>query len=143
MELSSKSYKKAYENLSNVIANARKGLDFASGNKRTNSIQSYEEFVKAIRLIVFSTVLLHSYDEREVCFKPIFLLTSDEENLIASKLEELIRECSEQRLTIDTYSLRTLKTKEDKDRVAQVQNIYDSILKITYQYIRYEELQSA
>ena len=105
--------------------------------------QPPSKFVVVIRLIVFSTVLLHSYDEREVCFKPIFLLTSDEENLIASKLEELVRECSEQRLTIDTYSLRTLKTKEDKDRVAQVQNIYDSILKITYQYIRYEQLQNA
>ena len=108
--------------LDKVIENVMKGLDYAG-----NSVESFEECAKATRLIVFSTILRHSYDEGRRCFKPIFMLSEEKQKLIGDKLESIVEELERRKANV------RIRIFEKKDK-SKVQNMFDSVLKIVYPY---------
>ena len=111
--------------LDKVIENAMKGLDYAG-----DSVESFEECAKATRLIVFSTILRHSYDEGRRCFKPIFMLSEEKQKLIGDKLEAIVEELSKRKDKVKTTGIFGIKAKKSR-----VQNMFDSVLKIVYPYV--------
>ena len=84
---------------------------------------------KATRLIVFSTILRHSYDKGRRCFQPIFTLSEEKQKLIGDKLELIVEELSKRKDKVKTGILGT------KAKKSRVQNMFDSVLKIVYPYV--------
>ena len=125
IEITNKSYNDAYQTLDRVIENAMKGLDYAC-----DSVESFEECAKATKLIVFSTILRHSYDEGRRCFKPIFMLSEEKQKLIGDKLESIVEELSKRKDKVKTTGIFGIKAKKSR-----VQNMFDSVLKIVYPYV--------
>ena len=123
IEITNKSYNDAYQTLDKVIENAMKGLGYAG-----DSVESFEECAKATRLIVFSTILRHSYDEERQCFKPIFMLSEEKQILIGEKLESMVEELERRKANV---RIRIFETKVK----SRVQDMFDSVLKIVYPYV--------
>ena len=123
-------YEKAFGTLDKVIDNAITGLSHFKG---TNiSLESFEEYIKAARLIAFSTVLLHSYENEKKVFLPYFLLSSRVQNVISDKLEDVVKDCLDQK---ENVNVKTLRIFEDKGKKSIVQDMLDSLLKVAYPYI--------
>ena len=122
-------FEEAFETLQKVIDNAIKGLNLVKG--KNISIESFGEHIKAARLIAFSTILRHSYDKREKMFTPKFLLSSKAQMVIGDKLEAVVKDCREQKENVNVKTLFI----EIEGKKSAVQNMLDSLLKVTYPYI--------
>ena len=122
-------YEEAFENLKEVILNAKKGLNLVKG--KGISIESFGEYIKAARLIAFSTILRHSYQKKEKIFLPIFMLSADNEKVISDKLESVVNDCLEQKESVNVKTM--FRVNEGKKTL--VQDMLDSLLKVTYPYI--------
>ena len=125
-EIICESFEDAHETLQKVIDNAIKGLNLVKG--QNISIESFVEYLKAARLIVFSTILRYSYKKEEKVFVPYFLLSSKAQMLIAVKLEAVVKDCLEQK---ENVNIKTLFI-ENEEKKSVVQDMLDSLLKVTY-----------
>ena len=122
-------YEESFETLQKVIDNAKKALNLVKG--KNISIESFGDYIKAARLIAFSTILRHSYDRKEKVFLPKFLLSSKSENVISDKLESVVKDCLEQKENVNVKTVFV----ESKEKKSVVQDMLDSLLKVTYPFI--------
>ena len=122
-------FEEAFETLQKVIDNAIKGQNLVKG--KNISLESFGEYIKAARLIVFSTILRHSYSKKEKMFVPKFLLSSKAQMVIGDKLEAVVKDCLEQK---ENVNIKTL-FRENEGKKSMVQDMLDSLLKVTYPYI--------
>ena len=128
-EIINNCYEEAFENLRDVILNAKKGLNLVKG--KDISIESFGEYIKAARLIAFATILRHSYEKNEKIFLPSFLLSFDNEKVIGDKLESVVKDCLEQKENVNVKTLFI----ENEGKKSVVEEMLDSLLKVTYPYI--------
>ena len=92
----------------------------------------FRECCKAVRLLVFATILQASYDEEKRVFLSPDKLPEQSLDFIQSELEDIISRSSEQKNSVNARSFG-LFTSESKK--SEVQDLLDSILQITYPYI--------
>lgn len=91
----------------------------------------FRECCKAIRLLIFATILQASYDEERRVFISPDKLPTTQLSFILRELEDIISRSSEQKknVKLKSFGLFTVATK------SEVQDLLDSILKIAYPYI--------
>ena len=91
----------------------------------------FRECCKAIRLLIFATILQASYDEENRVFLPPNKLPSKSLDFIRRELEDIISRSSEQKknVKLKSFGFFTVAKK------SEVQDLLDSILKIAYPYI--------
>jgi len=125
----SEDFKLAFEKLPLLMDNATTAFHYA--NKKNIGIESYRECCKAIRLLIFATILHASYDEERWVFISPDKLTTKKLSYILRELEDIISRSSEQKknVKLKSFGLFTVTKK------SEVQDLLDSILKITYPYI--------
>ena len=90
----------------------------------------YRECCKAVRLLVFATILQASYDEENRVFLSPDKLPKQQMDSIKSELEDIVRRSSEQKNNVKLKSFGFTVAKK-----SEVQDLLDSILKIAYPYI--------
>ena len=88
------------------------------------------ECCKAVRLLVFATIIKASYDEENRVFLSLDKLPKQQLESIQSELEDIIRRSSEQKNKVKLKSFGFTVVKK-----SEVQGPLDSILKIAYPYI--------
>jgi len=122
-------FKLAFEKLPLLIDNATTAFHYA--NKKDIGIESYRECCKAIRLLIFATILQASYDEERRVFISPDKLPTTKLSYILRELEDIISRSSEQKknVKLKSFGFFTVAKK------SEVQDLLDSILKITYPYI--------
>ena len=129
-EIENDSYDDAYKSFKDVIENATKAFHYVSGKKV--DIQSFQEYVKAIQLLIISRISRYSYDKDKKCFLPFPTLPSNKVKLIGDFLEDLVKKSLSQKTNVKTKFFSFNSQSEQKEKI---QDILDQILKICYSYI--------
>ena len=91
----------------------------------------FRECCKAVRLLIFSTILQASYDEEKRVFLSPNKLPTKSLDFIRRELENIISRSSEQKNNVKLKSLGFFTVAKK----SEVQDLLDSILKIAYPYI--------
>ena len=121
----------AYKKIEKLADNAETAFCYIDGKDGKFSVESYRECSKAVRLLIFATILSESYDENKKCFLTPDKLPSKKVSFIGKILEEIAIKCIEQKKNVKITSW----AKEDSSKKSEAQDILDSILKLTYPHI--------
>ena len=81
--LLNQSYSIAYEKLGKVYDEAMTAFSYADKKK---NVKSYQDKIEAVRLVMFSQILLLSYDEEKKVFLPYCMLPDNKKRNIAHEL---------------------------------------------------------
>ena len=122
-------FKNAYQNLNLVIVKSNEAFDLTA--RKDINVDTYFECLKAMKLIVFSTILIYSFNEEKDIFEIYAKVSESSKRLIAIQLEEINEKCIELKKNVKTTILG-IKSKEKKE---QTQDVLNEILKITYPFI--------
>jgi len=123
-------FKLANDQLHDLIRDARTAFHYA--NDEDIKIESYRECCKAVRLLIFATILQASFDEDKKVFLPPDKLPQEKLDFILQRLEDIIGGMSKQK---DNVKLKSFGLFTSDSKKSEVQDLLDSILKITYPYI--------
>ena len=118
----------ANKTLEKVIDKATDGLNNME-DKYVN-LETFKECGTAVKLIVFSKILVFSYDSKMKLFLPYLLLSADRRELIAKELRTQVDRCIALRANVKLGGLFT-----DKQERKEVQEIVETILQRTYPYM--------
>ena len=103
--------------------------------KKGNGKKEFKNAVFAKQLLAFGKIMTFSYEKERNHFLPFHILPSSKKELIAKELENIANDIIAQAKNIQPKILNRLLpggTKKDK---GEIQNLVDSILRITYPYI--------
>ena len=93
--------------------------------------KALRECCKATRLLIFATILQASFDQKEEVFLSLDKLPQQSLSLIRHELENITKQSIEQKSNVKTTSFGVFTVAKK----SEVQDLLDSILKITYPYI--------
>ena len=119
----------AYQNLNLVVVKSNEAFELTA-NKDINT-DTYSECLKAMKLIVYATILKYSFNKEKEIFEIYAKLSNSIKKLIAIQLEEINEKCIKLKKNVKT----TIWGFESKEKLEQSQDVLDEILKITYPFI--------
>ena len=125
----SKNFRMANTTLEKVIDKATDGLNNIDDEEM--NIDTFRECGTALKLIIFSKLLVYSYDLNLKIFIPHYLLAASTQELISTELETLVNRCIGLRQNVKFGSLFDDKAKKK----CEAQKILNTILQVVYPYI--------
>ena len=123
-------YKNAYETLKLIKEKATTGIVYA--DRKDISIKDFEEAVRCYKILILSKILLYSYDEKREFFLPIDVLSEKNRVLIGKEIHGVVDQCIKLQKKVKTKSWMLEKSSKKE----KAQNIIDSILQVSYPYMR-------
>ena len=113
-----------------ITDNAQIAYEYASGKGK--DAENFKKCIASVKLIVFSKIMIFSFDEDEGKFLPFFLVIKSKPELIARELEDEVMSVMNLQKKIKTSKwLHGSKKKE----MSEIQDLGDAILKMCYTYI--------
>ena len=119
----------AYKNLNLVVVKSNEAFELTA-TKYIN-VETFNECTKALKLIIYSTILKYCYNEEKKTFEVYSNISPANKKIIAVQLEEIAEKCIKLKPNVKTtkFGFERAKKKEAS------QNVLDEILKITYPFI--------
>ena len=124
-------FEDAYKRIDKLDTEATTAYNYADGNDL--SVKEFREWVKAIRLKMFATIMNASYDAEAKVFLPSNKLPNNKVAQIGLELEGIVKRCLEQKSKVDTTKF--FGAKDSSMKKSKAQDILDSVLKMAYPYI--------
>lgn len=90
-EIMNGSFSDAFENLKLVIVKANEAFELTA--TKDINIETFSECMKAIKMIMYSTILKYCYNKEKDVFELYAGLPSSKKKIIATQLQDLIEKC--------------------------------------------------
>merc|ERR1712038_184231 len=129
-DIMTENYEDAFNSIQRLDSEATKAFYYADGSNI--SVNSFKECAKAAKLKMFAAILKGSYDRQEKVFLPPHKLPPNKVAQIGLELENIAKQCLQQRSNVKTTKLLMLSSSSKK---SEVQDTLDSVLKMAYPYI--------
>ena len=136
-----KMYTQANTKLERVIFEARQAFSIKEGldeGKERVPLVSYRELMNSARMLMFSKILVYSYDEKGM-YLPHLAMPENKRICLEMQVEKLAKECIEKKNKVNVKKRQMkfiyLKKSTNLTRKSEVQDRLDRILKIAYPYV--------
>ena len=129
-DIMTENYEDAFNSIQRLDSEATKAFYYADGSNI--SVQSFKECAKAAKLKMFAAILKGSYDRQEKVFLPPHKLPPNKVAQIGLEVENIAKQCLQQKSNVKTTKLLMLSSSSKK---SEVQDTLDSVLKMAYPYI--------
>ena len=132
-------FKKANEDLEKVIDSAEKALRFMEAkrnNEKRIPLEVFKECMNAQKMILFSKILINSYDDKKNTYLPYFAMPENESNYLESETQDIADKSMKMMRHLNVMERTWILTKSvNIQRKDEAQDCLDKILKGAYPYI--------
>ena len=132
-------FKKANEDLEKVIDSAEKALRFMEAkrnNEKRIPLEVFKECMNAQKMILFSKILINSYDDKKNTYLPYFAMPENESNYLESETQDIADKSMKMMCHLNVMERTWILTKSvNIQRKDEAQDCLDKILKGAYPYI--------